>query len=119
MAAARSQAPATPSEPEPTDEPQVTAPEPTEGAELEKAPTAFEYTWGDPTQYSHVPLTAYPARPAEPAVKGDGGVVVRDAMPARPATVFAFVEPPDGRWRPTDLPVNQARDNEAPIVKGA
>lgn len=120
MPAARATAPTTTPDPEPEQpaeadsKPKAEAPE----AEVPKEPTPFEYTWGDPTQYPHIPLTAYPPRPAEPAQKGPSGAVVRDAIPARPATVFAFIEPPDSRWRPTDLPVNQAPDNAAPIVKG-
>lgn len=105
MAAARSTPPAASQEPDPADA-QTAA---DKGVEAATKPTVFEYTWGDATQYPHIPLTAYPARPAVAAV------------PARPATVFAFPDgaPADGRWRPTDLPVNQARDNEPPFVKGA
>jgi hypothetical protein len=85
-----------------------------------KEPTPYEYTWGAPTQYAHIPLTAYPARPAQPEERADDGTVTRTAVDARPATVFAFVEPPDARWRPTDLPVNQAPDNQPPLTaKGA
>jgi len=124
MPAARATAPTSPPDPEPEQPAEADSKSKSEApaaeADAPKEPTAWEYTWGDPTAYSHIPLTAYPPRPAEPAQKDAAGVVVRDAVPARPATVFAFVEPPDNRWRPTDLPMNQAKDNEAPLTtKGA
>jgi hypothetical protein len=107
VAATKSQPPA----PAPTETPAAepaSEPEPTD---------RYEYTWGDPTQYPHIPLTAYPPRPAVPEVKAAPGVFASPAIPALPATVFAFPDgAPDGRWRPTDLPVNQAKDNEAPLV---
>lgn len=94
------------------DQQDAAAPEPT---------GRYEYIWGDPTQYPHIPLTAYPARPALDAVEAAPGVIPSPAIPPRPATVFAFPDgPPDQRWRETDLPVNQARDNEPALpVKGA
>jgi hypothetical protein len=121
MAAARSQAPATPPDPEAADAQDGIGAEAEAVAAQAPTPTVFEYTWGDATQYPHIPLTARPARPAVAAVEAAPGVFPSPALPARPATVFAFPDgPPDGRWRPTDLPVNQARDNEPPLtVKGA
>jgi hypothetical protein len=104
--------------PAPNEAPEVAAT--AEETEQAKEPTPYEYTWGDPTQYPHIPLTAYPARPAQPEERSEDGTVIRPAVNARPATVFAFVEPPDARWRPTDLPANQAPDNQPPLTaKGA
>lgn len=113
MAPARTASTPPPKNPDITDEAPPSAEEPkaapeetgapTIPAEAEPEPSNWQYTWGDPTQYPHIPLTAKPARPAD----GDAS--------AREATVFAFATPPDNRWRPTALPVNQAADNQPPL----
>jgi len=62
----------------------------------------YAFTGPLPTQYLHIPLTAYPA--------SDG----------RPATVFdwAFGAPADGRWEPTKKKPNQLPDNAPATPEG-
>jgi hypothetical protein len=79
--------------PEPAPAPE---PEPDEAAASGLLPAGtYAFVGSLPTQYLHVPLTAYPA-------SND-----------RPATVFdwAFGAPPDGRWEPTRKKQNQQPDN--------
>lgn len=84
------------------DEPAAAAPE----------PSAYEYTAGFDTVYLAVPLTAHPERPAVP---GDDDT---PAVPAQPATVYAWPDgpPEDGRWQPTRKKPNQAPDNAGPAI---
>lgn len=85
------------SPPEPDQVPAKTA---SDAPELSKpgaspVPSAFRYTGLLPTQYLHVPLTAYPA------------------ADERAATVFAWPDgAPDDRWEPTIDQPNQLPDNE-------
>lgn len=100
--------------PEPTGPGASPSPRPDAKAPAEPVLRNFEYWWPTSTVYQHIPLTAHAALPAEPAVEADRDHLAVPAVPARPATVYAFADPPDGRWRETDLPVNQAPDNEPP-----
>jgi hypothetical protein len=85
------------------------APEPAAAPE----PTSWQYAWAVSTLYLHIPLTAHPEIPAVDATNDI------PAVPGRPATVYAFVEPPDSRWIPTDLPPNQLPDNAPAEPEGA
>jgi hypothetical protein len=81
-------------------------------AEVVPDPRSFVYTWPFATVYQHIPLTAHPLIPEVPAVEASQGQPGRAGSLEVPATVFAFADPPDHRWAPTDLPVNQLADNE-------
>ena len=96
--------------------PETAAPEPDKAAPHEvpegRQPAGvYEFTGTIATQYLEVPLTARPAYPGRPATDDE------PAVPATPATVFAwpFSAPGDGRWEPTKKKPNQVADNAAPL----
>lgn len=78
---------------------------------------AYVYTAPFETIYLAVPLTARPAAPAVAARDATDTHPAQAAIPARPATVYAWPDgaPDDGRWQPTLLPPNQAADNAGPF----
>lgn len=73
----------------------------------------YEFVGTVPTQYLEVPLTARPETPGRDATDDE------PAVPASPATVFAwpFSAPGDGRWKPSRKKPNQLPDN-APAHEG-
>ena len=83
------------------------ASQPETAAPDEPTAQASEYTAPYSTVYPSVPLTAHPAIPARKATDDE------PAVPAQPATVFAWPDgAPDNRWQPTTKTPNQRPDNE-------
>jgi hypothetical protein len=89
-------------EPDPTPASTDTAPAPEPAPTRSDQAGAYIFTGPLPTQYLHVPLTAYPA------------------SDDRPATVFdwPFGVPADGRWEPTRKKPNQLPDNAPAAPEG-